>query len=137
MLCTFCGKDKKLIDSHHLIPRWCDGVDEDIVEVCRGCHSSLDAKFKNFIFYGDFTKPKPYSNNEKVKASKRRSYERHKDKINERIKIDRRSNSEKYRSKARERYKKNKDNILDKQAEWRLRVGKTKSSSRLEGDKDN
>jgi hypothetical protein len=127
-----CGEDKKLIDSHHLIPIWCGGMEEDIIQVCRGCHTKLESKFKNLIFYGDFNKPEPYSDRNKINEAKKRSYQKHHDEIRKKIKDDRKDNPEKYRGPQREWNRIHKEHISIRAASWRVRTGRTKKSKILE-----
>lgn len=51
--CKWCGKEAQL-HTHHLIPRWCGGLEGDKMEVCNSCHRKLDARFDVFIKYGSF-----------------------------------------------------------------------------------
>lgn len=51
--CEWCGKER-ILCTHHLIPRWCGGLDGDIIEACRSCHRKLEERFSNFIKYGAF-----------------------------------------------------------------------------------
>lgn len=66
--------------NHHLIPRWCGGLDGDIVDVCFPHHIKLDRSVETFVKYGSFdvvpwqniekrkTKSKLYSKNYKRKT---------------------------------------------------------------------
>lgn len=92
--CWFCGnpKEERELSSHHLIPRWCGGVDEDIVEVCWACHRKLDHLFTNFIKYGQFVPPH-WQNQEKFRRRHNKWF--------------------------KEYYRKNRERILKKNAEWK------------------
>jgi hypothetical protein len=129
-ICTQCGNEVKRIASHHIIPIWCGGKDEDRKEVCVGCHTRLENMFKNFVFYGSLEKPKSYANPEKVKINKHNDYIRRKDKISAQRKTP------EFRAKQRSWFKGNyginREEILDKQAQYRLNNGITKKSIRLE-----
>jgi len=52
--CSFCSLETTRVDSHHLVPRYLEGDDKDIVEVCQYCHNSLESRFQNFLKYGQF-----------------------------------------------------------------------------------
>lgn len=131
MQCDICGKEGKL-DSHHLIPIWCGGTDEDIIEVHRGCHTRVENMFKNFIFYGTFEKPRSYYNNEKRKEWKRKDYNNKKDQINKNIREDRKINPEKYRKQQKEWRDNHKDHISKRMALWRVKTGATIKSKIVE-----
>jgi len=35
--CEWCKEETEILDSHHLIPLWIGGTDEDVMNVCRKC----------------------------------------------------------------------------------------------------
>lgn len=57
-----CKKLVGVLHSHHVIPRWLGGVDEDMIQVCPKCHKMVDTKFMSILLnpfgdngYGDKT----------------------------------------------------------------------------------
>lgn len=52
-ICSLCKKVKPLM-THHLIPRYISISPEEVIEVCAGCHTKLECKFKNLILWGQF-----------------------------------------------------------------------------------
>jgi len=68
--CSRCGS-YGVLHSHHLIPRWLGGQAEDIIQVCKSCHSRLDACFDYFIKYGKLRKDgRTWTDKEKEKRWK-------------------------------------------------------------------
>jgi len=84
-ICGHCEKFvEKKIESHHLIPRWCGGTDEDIIEVCHSCHAKLERIFENFIKWGQFT-PVYWENKIKTAKMSREYYIKNKERILKRM----------------------------------------------------
>lgn len=52
--CSMCGRECEdngyiSLQSHHIIPRWFDGIGSDIIEICRRCHVKTDSRFVNLV----------------------------------------------------------------------------------------
>jgi len=49
--CEMCGKKVLMVQDHHIIPWWCshDDSEDNIMRVCRSCHSKADVNFNNLI----------------------------------------------------------------------------------------
>lgn len=106
-ICQHCGRFvKKRIESHHLIPRWCGGKDEDVMEVCHSCHAKLEIIFENFIKWGNFNSP--------FWENIRKSSKRHKEMYWE--------NLEKSNQSKKEYYLKNREKIIKRQREREKRL---------------
>lgn len=59
--CQICRKPTKKIYSHHVIPRWINKADTEIIEICHVCHNKIEHKFFNLIRIGQINNP--YRNN--------------------------------------------------------------------------
>ena len=71
--CVMCGKFVKQTQSHHSLPIWLGGKDEDILEVCPKCHSTADRWLSEFVLRGGVNSDgKYYKNPKKVKANRDR-----------------------------------------------------------------
>jgi hypothetical protein len=68
MKCSFCGSEVNRLHSHHLIPRYLSGTEEDIIEVCPKCHNMLESGFQNFLKYSQF-EPVPWHDYETEKST--------------------------------------------------------------------
>jgi hypothetical protein len=116
--CEWCGRYYEHLQSHHLIPRWCGGTDEDIINVCASCHHILEVRFRNFIFYGTFKQPR-FENYDKHKKRSIVYYYKNREKrlkYNKEYHIKYREERIKY---LKEWKKKNRDKYLKGIKEWR------------------
>jgi len=95
--CEQCGKFvPKFLNTHHIIPRWCNSkdIEENLMQVCKGCHVKLDNLFDNFIKFGSFDYSY-WEDKEKSRKQSEKYYQAHKEELSQ---------------KRRERYRKK---ILD------------------------
>lgn len=80
-ICEFCKQSvERGLTTHHLIPRWCGGKDEDTIEICRKCHVKLETIFENFIKFGTIISPF-WENVRKTAKTKRQYYWENREKL--------------------------------------------------------
>ena len=117
-ICFQCGNHiEEYISSHHIIPRWCGGTNDDIIEVCRSCHKKLDYLFDMFIKYGQL-KPIGWRNVNKTKEHAKIYRKENKISISNTKKEWYIKNKEYKKQKAKEYYEKNKEIIRKNQNEY-------------------
>jgi hypothetical protein len=49
-ICEMCGRICRLLNTHHIIPRWLGGTDEYTMQICHTCHRKADSLFLQFVF---------------------------------------------------------------------------------------
>jgi hypothetical protein len=72
--CQHCGKKSVRFSSHHLIPRYLDDSNEDLMELCDSCHQKFERIFWNFIVWGSL-KTNKWQNYEK-QLKRNREYQK-------------------------------------------------------------
>lgn len=47
--CEMCGEFATRLETHHQIPRYFGGKEDDTIQVCKSCHSKADQRFTKFL----------------------------------------------------------------------------------------